>query len=79
MLLLSKYKKKLLKFILVFDLLVCKKPNDLLKQHMNNKSSDKNEFYLTINLLYPKEESLQFFFLKIIFFKLFVGILPLKM
>ncbi len=45
---------------------------------MNNKSSDKKEFYLTINLLYPREESLQFFFLKIIFFKLFVGILPLK-
>jgi hypothetical protein len=38
------------------------KPNDLLKQHMNNKSSDKKEFYLKINLLYPREESLQFFF-----------------
>ncbi len=46
---------------------------------MNNKSSDKKEFYLTINLLYPREESLQFFFLKIVFLKLFVGILPLKM
>jgi hypothetical protein len=62
MLLLYKY-KKMLKFILVFDLkaFVCKKPNDLLKQHMYNKSSDKKEFYLTINLLYPREESLQFF------------------
>ncbi len=64
MLLLLKYQisKKLQKFISVFDLkaFVCKKPNDL-KQHMNNKSSDKKEFYLTINLLYPREESLQFF------------------
>jgi hypothetical protein len=42
-----------------------------------NKISFK-DFYLTINLLYPREESIQFFFL-IIFFKLFVGILTLKM
>jgi hypothetical protein len=69
MLLFLKYQKKLLKFILVFDLyaFICKKPNDLLKQHMNNKSSDKKEFYLTINFLYPREESLQFFFLKLSF------------
>jgi hypothetical protein len=69
MLLRLKYQKKLLKFILVFDLeaFVCKKPNDLLKQHMNIKSSDKKEFYLTINLLYPGEESLLFFFLKLSF------------
>jgi hypothetical protein len=60
MLLLLKYKKKLLLFILVFDLsaFVCKKPNYLLEQHINNKSSDKKEFYFTINLLYPREESL---------------------
>jgi hypothetical protein len=45
---------------------------------MNNKSSDKKEFYIKINLLYPREESFNFF-LKIIFFKLFTGILPLKM
>ncbi len=43
------------------------KSNDLLKQQMNNKSSDKKEFYLTINLLYPREESLRFFFLKLSF------------
>ncbi len=69
MLLLLKYQKKLQKSILVFDLqaFVCKKPNDLLKQHMTNKSSNKKEFYLTINLLYPREESLQFFFLKLSF------------
>jgi hypothetical protein len=46
---------------------------------MNNKSSDKKEFYLTINLLYPREKPLTVFVLKIIFFKLFIGILPLKM
>jgi hypothetical protein len=55
--------KKIANIFLVFDykLLVCKKPNDLLMQHIDNKSSEKKEFYFTINLLYPREESLQFF------------------
>ncbi len=48
---------------MVFDLkaFVCIKPNDLLKQHMNKKASEKKEFYLTINLSYLREESLHFF------------------
>ncbi len=45
---------------------------------MNNKSSDKKEFYLIINFLYQEKNPFSFF-LKIIFFKLFVGISPLKM
>ncbi len=41
--------------------------------------SGKKDFDLAINLLYPREESLQFFFLNFKFLKLFIGIFPLKM
>ncbi len=50
--------KKLLKFILVFDLkaFICKKPNDLLKQHMSNKSSDKKRF-TSLSICYIQEKN----------------------
>jgi hypothetical protein len=69
MLLFLKYQKKIAKIYFGFSLLsfCLQKTECLLKQHMNNKASDKKEFYLTINLLYPREESLQFFFLKLSF------------
>jgi hypothetical protein len=59
--------KKIAEIYFGFWLKSFQKTEWYLNQHMNNKSSDKKEFYLTINLVYPREESLQFFFLKLSF------------
>ncbi len=52
---------------------------EVLNQCIKIKSSGKKVFELRTNLLCPREESLQVFFLKFIFSKLFIAIFTLKM
>ncbi len=52
---------------------------DILYQPIKIKSSGKKVFDLNINFLCPREQSLQFFFLKFVFSKLFIAIVNLKM
>ncbi len=59
--------KKIAKIYFDLKAFVCKKPNDLLKQHMNNKSSDKKEFYSLLICNIQEKNPFSFFFLKLFF------------